>query len=51
MRYLDRAAMTKPHEEVIDSMHLYLEDRYCNPSAVYATASDRFSRKPRHERR
>lgn len=40
MIYLDHAAITKPHEEVTASMQPYLEDHYCNPSAVYATAED-----------
>lgn len=38
MTYLDHAATTEPHEEVIAAMQPYLEDHYCNPSAVYATA-------------
>jgi len=38
MIYLDHAATTEPHEEVIAAMQPYLEDHHCNPSAVYATA-------------
>lgn len=38
MIYLDHAATTKPHEEVITSMQMSLEDHYRNPSAVYASA-------------
>jgi cysteine sulfinate desulfinase/cysteine desulfurase-like protein len=37
MIYLDHAATTEPHEEVIAAIQPYLEDHYCNPSAVYAT--------------
>ncbi|WP_435185717.1 cysteine desulfurase family protein [Halobellus sp. EA9] len=38
MIYLDHAATTEPHEKVIAAMQPYLEEHYCNPSAVYATA-------------
>ena len=38
MIYLDHAATTKPHEEVMASMQSSLEDHFCNPSAVYAAA-------------
>lgn len=37
MRYLDHAATTKPHEDVVASMQPYLGERYCNPSALYAS--------------
>ncbi|WP_415380537.1 aminotransferase class V-fold PLP-dependent enzyme [Halosimplex sp. TS25] len=47
MIYLDHAATTKPHEEVTASMQPYLEDHYCNPSAVYATAEDEAVRNAR----
>ena len=35
---MDHAATTEPHDDVITSMQPYLSDRYCNPSAIYATA-------------
>lgn len=38
MIYLDHAATTRPHEDVVASMQPYLGDRYCNPSALYASA-------------
>lgn len=38
MIYLDHAATTKPHEDVIATMEASLGDDYRNPSAVYATA-------------
>ncbi|WP_233563367.1 aminotransferase class V-fold PLP-dependent enzyme [Haloarcula sp. Atlit-7R] len=38
MIYLDHAATTEPNEEVVAVMQPYLDDHYCNPSAVYATS-------------
>lgn len=37
MIYLDHAATTKPHKDVIEAMELYLREHYHNPSAQYAS--------------
>ena len=36
MIYLDHAATTYPHDDVVDAMEPYVRDRYHNPSAQYA---------------
>lgn len=36
MIYLDHAATTPPHEDVVTAMEPYLESHYDNPSAGYA---------------
>lgn len=37
MIYMDHAATTYPHEDVVEAMQPYLDTYYHNPSAVYAT--------------
>jgi cysteine desulfurase len=41
MIYMDHAATTYPHEDVVDAMHPFLATHYHNPSAVYATEEAR----------
>ena len=38
MVYLDDAATTKPHPEVIKSMLPYFTDKWFNPSSLYSEA-------------
>lgn len=39
MIYLDHAATTKPHDDVIEAMEPYLREQYYNPSAQYASSA------------
>ncbi|WP_119813794.1 aminotransferase class V-fold PLP-dependent enzyme [Halalkaliarchaeum desulfuricum] len=39
MIYLDHAATTKPHDDVIAAMEPYLREQYHNPSAQYASSA------------
>lgn len=36
--YLDNAATTKPHKQVVEAMLPYLEEKYANPSSMYGPA-------------
>jgi len=38
MIYLDHAATTYPHDDVVESMQPYLDTHHRNPSARYASA-------------
>ena len=38
--YLDNAATTRMHEEVLQAMLPYLRDNYANPSAIYSFAGE-----------
>jgi cysteine desulfurase len=40
MIYMDNAATTKPHPEVVRAMLPYMNNRYANPSGAYTFSSD-----------